>query len=141
MAYCGIPHVSSDINKRWVNQFLSGQNRDKWKQIAALTADFSAAVKAKDFHRSAALMNQETHIHLDMTPDVLDNTGQELFKAAKAMGCGARFTGAGGGGCLWAIGAVSNMKLLRQQWQHILINKDQAHLLETAIDPKGIMII
>ena len=24
VAYCGIPHVSSDINKRWVKQFLSG---------------------------------------------------------------------------------------------------------------------
>ena len=141
MAYCGIPHVSSDINKRWVNQFLSGQNRDKWKRIVELTADFSAAVKAKNFHRAAALMNQETQIRLDMTPDVLDDTGQELFKAAKAMGCGARFTGAGGGGCLWAIGTVSNMEKLRPQWQSILINKDQAHFLDTAIDPKGIMIL
>jgi len=141
MAYCGIPHVSSDINKRWVNQFLSGQNRDKWKQIAALTADFSAAVKAKDFHRAAALMNQETQIRLDMTPDVLDDTGQELFKAAKAMECGARFTGAGGGGCLWAIGTVSNMKKLKPQWQDILINKGQAHLLKATVDPRGIMIL
>jgi len=140
-AYCGIPHVSSDINKRWVNQFLSGQNRDKWEHIIKLTARFSDAVKAQDFQRAAMLMNQETRIRLDMTPDVLDDTGQELFKAAKAMECGARFTGAGGGGCLWAIGTVSSMKKLKPQWQDILINKGQAHLLEAAIDPKGIMIL
>ncbi|SMC71828.1 D-glycero-alpha-D-manno-heptose-7-phosphate kinase [Desulfocicer vacuolatum DSM 3385] len=141
MAYCGIPHVSSDINKRWVNQFLSGQNRDKWEQIVKITADFSHAVKMQDFHRAALLMNRETHIRLDMTPDVLDDTGQELFKAAEAMGCGARFTGAGGGGCLWAIGSASDMDKLKPQWQHILRNKDQAHLLKAAVDPKGIMII
>ncbi len=141
VAYCGIPHVSSDINKRWVNQFLSGQNRDKWEQIVKLTADFSAAVKTKNFHLAAMLMNQETRIRLEMTPDVLDDTGQALFKAAVDMECGTRFTGAGGGGCLWAIGAVSTMEKLRQQWQSILINKDQAHLLETAVDPKGIMIL
>lgn len=140
VAYCGIPHVSSDINKRWVNQFLSGQNRDKWEQIVKLTADFSAAVKTKDFHQAAMLMNQETRIRLDMTPDVLDDTGQDLFKAAVAMDCGARFTGAGGGGCLWAIGAATRMEKLKPQWQKILRNKGQAHLLETAIDPEGIMI-
>ena len=117
------------------------QNRDKWKQIIELTAEFSAAVKANDFHRAAILMNQETRIRLDMTPDVLDDTGQALFKAAVAMDCGARFTGAGGGGCIWAIGAVSSMEKLKRQWQNILINKDQAHLLETAVDPKGIMIL
>ena len=41
-------------------------------------------------------MNQETRLRLMMTPDVLDSTGMKLFERAKAHGCGARFTGAGG---------------------------------------------
>ena len=141
VAYCGIPHVSSDINKRWVKQFLSGENRDKWEQITGLTIEFSAALKAWDFHRAVALMNRETRIRLDMTPDVLDDTGRELYRAARAADCGARFTGAGGGGCLWAIGTEPDMEKLRPQWQNILIKRDQARLLETAVDAKGIMIL
>ncbi|MGD9082856.1 MAG: galactokinase, partial [Desulfobacterales bacterium] len=27
LAYCGVPHESKDINKKWVRQFLSGKNR------------------------------------------------------------------------------------------------------------------
>ncbi len=141
VAYCGIPHVSSDINKRWVNQFLSGQNRDKWEQIVNLTTGFSAALKAWDFQEAVALMNRETRIRLDMTPDVLDDTGQELYKVAMAAGCGARFTGAGGGGCLWAIGTEPNIEKLKPQWHNILIKRDQALLLEAAVDSKGIMIL
>ncbi|MCK5311357.1 MAG: galactokinase, partial [Desulfobacteraceae bacterium] len=30
VAYCGIPHVSSEVNKKWVNQFICGENRDKF---------------------------------------------------------------------------------------------------------------
>ncbi|MFW6364320.1 MAG: bifunctional hydroxymethylpyrimidine kinase/phosphomethylpyrimidine kinase, partial [Spirochaeta sp.] len=33
---------------------------------------------------------------------VLDDIGAALVEAARKNGCGGRFTGAGGGGCLWA---------------------------------------
>ncbi len=139
VAYCGIPHVSSDINKRWVNRFLSGQDRDKWRGIIKITRDFVSAVKARDFNGAACFMNRETLIRIKMTPDVLDHTGNLLFDSAVANGCGARFTGAGGGGCLWAMGDMEKITKLKVDWQTITENTPQAGLLNTAIDYRGIL--
>ncbi len=140
VAYCGIPHVSSDINKRWVNQFLSGQNRDKWKKIAMISENFSETVKACNYSMAASLMNKETRIRLSMTQDVLDKTGLALFELASNCECGARFTGAGGGGCIWAIGDTQNIQELKAKWQDFIEQQDEAELLNTAIDHNGIII-
>ncbi|MEA1968990.1 MAG: galactokinase [Thermodesulfobacteriota bacterium] len=139
VAYCGIPHVSSDVNKKWVNGFISGKHRDKWEEIVLITKDFSNAVKSKDFCLAGSLMNRETDIRLSMTPDVLDPVGKMLYKAAKKVGCGARFTGAGGGGCLWAIGKSNDIKKVKTAWEDLLLKEDQAKLLDTAVDYKGIL--
>jgi len=140
VAYCGIPHVSKEINKQWVDSFVRGETRSAFKKIVGLTKSFSAAVKKKDFSRSADLMNQETRIRLEMTRDVLDNTGKKLFEKAIRCGCGARFTGAGGGGCVWAIGEAAAIENLKAFWQKILEPVEKAALLDTKIDPKGIII-
>jgi len=84
-------------------------------------------------------MNQETQIRLEMTPDVLDKTGTKLFLKAKNLHCGARFTGAGGGGCVWAIGRTAAMTTLNKEWKDLLLNEDKAVLLDTAIDTEGIL--
>ncbi|MBF0573157.1 MAG: galactokinase [Desulfamplus sp.] len=140
VAYCGIPHVSSDINGRWVKSFLAGEDRDKWHEIIKITHNFSNAVKNKEFKLAASLMNQETLIRLSMTPDVLDKTGKLLFECASKIGCGARFTGAGGGGCLWAIGEKEDIENLKADWKNILDKESEARLLDTMIDFKGIVV-
>ncbi|WP_321491949.1 galactokinase [uncultured Desulfobacter sp.] len=140
VAYCGIPHESRDINSRWVNTFKSGKACDAFERISVLTRQFAEALGAFSFKEAARLMNQETAVRCEMTPDVLDNTGIKLWESAKAQGCGARFTGAGGGGCLWAIGEAPDIDKLKTQWQKILDPIDGAMILDTAIDPQGILV-
>ncbi len=140
VAYCGIPHVSKDINGRWVKSFVNGQSRQAFEQIAKITQSFASAIKNLDFKLASDLMNQETQIRLEMTPDVLDTTGNSLFEAAKSCGCGARFTGAGGGGCLWAIGTDNDIEKLRPIWHKILKPIENAKILDTKIENKGIII-
>ena len=139
VAYCGRPHVSRDINKRWVNRFLSGEKRDKWEMIAGLTTDFVRAFRSGDFALAGDLMNRETRIRLSMTPDVLDETGLRLFELADGLDCGCRFTGAGGGGCVWAVGEKSRILKLKEAWAASM-SHDDAMLLNTAMDSKGIII-
>ncbi|SLM32665.1 putative galactokinase [Desulfamplus magnetovallimortis] len=154
VAYCGIPHVSSDINKRWVNRFLSGEDRDKWRDIINITHMFVDAFKNRNYSRAAELMNKETRIRMEMTPDVLDHTGRQFFEAASKRECGARFTGAGGGGCLWAIGESESIQALKEEWKDITHTKyntkdntpqsssndeEIGGLLYTAIDFQGIL--
>ncbi|OGR38076.1 MAG: galactokinase [Desulfobacula sp. RIFOXYB2_FULL_45_6] len=140
VAYCGIPHVSKDINKQWVDSFLKGETRRIFEKIVGLTKDFSKAVKKRNYRQAADLMAQETNLRLEMTPEVLDNTGKKLFESAIGCNCGARFTGAGGGGCLWAIGEAKDLELLKFQWQEILLKIEGAGILETKIETNGIII-
>ncbi|MCF8044580.1 MAG: hypothetical protein K9J83_01875 [Desulfarculaceae bacterium] len=140
VAYCGNPHESSDINGRWVKGFIQGKNRDAFKSVARLADRFSGAVGDRDFALAGRYMIEETQIRMDMTPDVLDETGKLLFEKACQMNVGARFTGAGGGGCIWALGEKSAVAALRPEWRKILEEEQTGELLNTAVDPAGIRL-
>lgn len=140
VAYCGIPHDSLDVNGRWVKGFLDGSHRAEWQKILRLTHAFAEAMSQRDWQRSAELMNQETRIRVAMTPDVLDETGLRLTEVAVAHGCGARFTGAGGGGCLWAVGAADAMCAVRNAWRVILSDTPGAKMLPVAVAWRGVEI-
>jgi D-glycero-alpha-D-manno-heptose-7-phosphate kinase len=139
VAYAGVPHESGDINSRWVRQFADGRFRSEWVEIAACARRFADALRCRDFDGAAALMNRETDIRRRMTPGVLDGLGRKLTVAARRCGCGARFTGAGGGGCLWAIGAADAVARLEPLWRDILAERRQARLLEVKVAGQGLI--
>ena len=139
LAYCGIPHESRNINSRWVKQFISGAHRGRWVEIVHLTRAFVEALSCFDIDEAVRLMNRETAIRVEMTPDVLDDTGHRLVKAAVDHGCGARFTGAGGGGCIWALGTKEQIPGLKKAWEPILSEIDAAGLLDVTIDSDGLL--
>lgn len=140
LAYCGIPHESKNINSRWVNQFVSGKHRDLWNDIAICTSMFVDALSNHKFHDAALLMNKETAIRKKMTPDVLDDIGRRLVKSAENNNCGARFTGAGGGGCIWAIGEVPDIEKLKPKWELVLSRRKEARLLDIEPDSEGLLV-
>lgn len=140
VAYCGEPHTSADVNGEWVRQFIAGERRERWEQVADCTHTFIEALAAMDIEKAAASMNREVELRLAMTPGVLDQVGGSLVQAAIEFGCGARFTGAGGGGCVWALGHAENIDSLRQIWETILLARTDARLLDSTIDRKGLEI-
>ena len=140
LAYCGKPHESKDINSRWVQQFLSGKFRDSWAEIVACTRQFVSHLKERNYMKAAELMNRETAIRRKMTPDVLDRVGVQLMKTAVAHNCGARFTGAGGGGCIWALGEVKHIDSLRSIWEEVLSSEKEGGLLDLKIDSQGLLV-
>lgn len=140
LAYCGIPHISANINREWIRQFLSGKERNRWAEIIHCTREFTTALEKQDYISAARAMNRETGIRREMTPEVLDSTGEKLARVAREQGCGARFTGAGGGGCLWAIGEIANIDSLRDIWEKILSETEEARLLDVCIDADGLLL-
>lgn len=139
-AYCGDPHESVNINGKWVDHFMKATDRAIWHEIMDLTQKFTDAVAREDFELAAQLMNRETDLRLSMTPDVLDNTGKRLAQCAKETHCGVRFTGAGGGGCVWAIGIPENIRALKPRWEEVLSTHDDAGFLETGIAHDGLKV-
>ena len=138
LAYCGIPHASKNINGRWIQQFLSGKHRALWVEIVMCTKKFIDALINRNFRNAAVIMNRETAIRRKMTPDVLDDMGEKLVDSAIKKNCGARFTGAGGGGCIWAIGETNDICKLREVWENLLLSKKEACMLDVKIDSRGL---
>ena len=139
VAYCGVPHVSKDINGTWVRDFLAGRHRDTWHQIITHSRKFIEALARCDYPSAISAMNAETDLRVHMTPEVLDKMGNALMTAARRNGCGARFTGAGGGGCLWALGAPDRIGGLLPKWEEILAGRPEATLLNVTVDANGIL--
>ena len=140
LAYCGKPHVSGDINGKWVQQFIGGKHRAIWQEIIDHTHQFTTALVNRDYHQAAISMNRETALRRQMTPEVLDSVGVQLVESAMQNLCGARFTGAGGGGCIWALGARENIDRLKPLWEEILSTRKEAHLLDARIDAEGVVV-
>ena len=140
IAFCGVPHESSNINSRWVQQFVAGKDRQLWAEIVTNTRAFVEALSVKDWTSAVHVMNREVQIRRQMTPDVLDDMGEALLKSALSHHCGARFTGAGGGGCIWALGEADDIERLRLAWTEILSRRADARLLDAIVDPKGLEV-
>jgi D-glycero-alpha-D-manno-heptose-7-phosphate kinase len=141
LAYCGVPHVSQDINRKWIDQFVQGgEARPLWAEIVSCTKSFIRSVREKDWEAAAASMNQEVDIRRKMTPEVFDEVGDALVEKALACGCGARFTGAGGGGCIWALGEEEKMAALQPAWSDILSGRQGARLLDARVAPEGLEV-
>lgn len=140
VAYCGIPHESRQINRKWVDQFIEGSTRKEWIAITDLTHRFTEALQNRQYQSAGTIMNLETDIRRSMTPDVFDDMGIQLIEEAKKLGCGARFTGAGGGGCIWSIGETSAIDRLRNTWEKCLSQNPDACLLNVQIDPEGLIV-
>jgi D-glycero-alpha-D-manno-heptose-7-phosphate kinase len=138
LAYCGVPHRSKDINSLWVKQFLAARHRKRWIKIVMITKKFVDAMGRKNYIEAAAAMNAEVSLRRQMTPGVVDDTGRRLVAAAVRHNCGARFTGAGGGGCIWALGETDDVNRLKPVWQELLTEKKDAGLLDVNIDSEGL---
>jgi D-glycero-alpha-D-manno-heptose-7-phosphate kinase len=138
VAYLGVSHVSKDVNSTWMRQFISGQNREQWTKIIGLGNCFATAIRSLDIQAAADAMNRETAIRKVMTPQVLDDLGDRLAAAAVDCACGARFTGAGGGGCLWALGEPIDVATLKPRWEKLLEQRPTAGVLDCRIDAHGV---
>jgi D-glycero-alpha-D-manno-heptose-7-phosphate kinase len=138
VSYLGVTHVSRDVNNTWIKRFIAGKDRSMWQDIVRLTHAVADAIGRNDMHAAAAAMNTETELRRRMTPAVIEPMGARLIEAAKAHGCGARFTGAGGGGCLWAIGPADATRALRSEWDTCLASRPTAGLIDCRVDWQGV---
>ncbi|MDA8140560.1 MAG: galactokinase [Desulfobacteraceae bacterium] len=139
VAYCGVPHISKDINGTWVREFVAGRHRGQWRQIVDYSRGFIQAIANGQYETAQALMNRETDIRVQLTPEVLDEVGGQLVATARQNHCGARFTGAGGGGCIWALGDLAQIATLRSAWAQVLSKREEAMILMTQVDPTGVL--
>jgi D-glycero-alpha-D-manno-heptose-7-phosphate kinase len=137
LAYSGQSHVSTRINRAWIHEFLSGKTRAGWIEANHIVKRLAKEIQAMRWNHAAQLLRQEMAIRRDITPDALTHLTESLIGQAEEVGCGARFTGAGGGGCVWAIGQSGRIEMLKEVWARTLASTKGGRILECVVEPKG----
>jgi D-glycero-alpha-D-manno-heptose-7-phosphate kinase len=139
LAYSGESHNSVEINLRWVNAFLGGRDKHQWLKLIGYVNDFACALLNQDWDAAVNALNKEMEIRLTLTPEAMIPITEELLRTAHDAKCAARFAGAGGGGCFWAIGNAPNIQNLIPRWRQILDNSPDGRLLSNKIASQGVI--
>ena len=80
----------------------------------------------------------EVNVRKKITPEAFTPEITRLINESERIGCGARFTGAGGGGVVWARGEIDAIEKLKDTWVTILRESKDGRMLECEIDPEGV---
>ncbi|MDZ7698032.1 MAG: hypothetical protein U5R49_14315 [Deltaproteobacteria bacterium] len=139
VAYSGKTHTSATTNLSWIDGFLSGRTRAGWIEANRIVHLLKSAIALQDWEGAACLLREEMAVRCRITPEALDENTQNLVRAAESAGCGARFSGAGAGGSLWALGKRDTIHHLRGIWEKMLAEMKGGKLLDCRVDPDGIL--
>lgn len=140
VAFTGSVHRPSGLTQEWLDDFTCGRIRNEWRRICNATVCFADALHAGKWDLAAKYLHEECQIRVRLWPSVLDAIGRQLVQAATGLGCGARFCGGGGGGCIWAIGEERRVSDLRREWMTILADTSDGQLLDAKVATKGIIV-
>jgi D-glycero-alpha-D-manno-heptose-7-phosphate kinase len=138
VAFSGTSHSSSQVNRKWVQDFLNGRTTKGWIEANRIIRDLGQAIKAQEWREAAALLRREMQVRRELTPEALIPITAALIREAEAMDCGARFAGAGAGGCVWALGPKENIEALKVQWSRALAQVRGGTVLNCRVAPVGV---
>ncbi len=139
VAYTGAAHSSNDANLTTLECFLSGRQRTEWESINDLTLEFANALADLDWASAVSIMREELDIRRRITPHTLTDHMLRFVTVANEFLCAARFAGAGGGGCVWAIGELDHIRRLKRAWSELASHIPGASLLDTSVSRQGVV--
>ena len=85
------------------------------------------------------LLDEAWQLKRGLSKKVSNSDVDRIFAAAKSAGAiGGKITGAGGGGSVWALGDVENIKALKNSWEALFVSVKGAKILDCAVDPIGV---
>ncbi len=138
LSYTGKSHSSAEINRRWVEDFLRGGTRPGWIKVNEIVTRFASHMKEHKWKEGAMDLREEVSIREDITPEAFIPLITTLIRQAESCGCGARFAGAGGGGAVWALGEIPDIKELKKIWSETLKDVKGGRMLDFSVDPYGL---
>lgn len=138
VAYSGKTHISHRTNRLWVENFLAGKTRPGWIEVNKIVNSLADNLKSASWKQAGKDLMKEVAIRKEITPEAFTPVTTNLIQEAEKFGCGARFSGAGGGGSLWAVGEIENINRLRASWAKILQKTNEGKILECSVDPSGV---
>lgn len=141
VAYVGAAHDSSDVNAAQIRDFFSGATRAQWLEINALGHLFADAIERGDYREAATALQREHDIRVSLVPRRTTSVGKVLEGIARELGCGFAVSGAGNGGCVWAIGDdPDRVARAREAWEKALQEVPTGRVLRPDIADDGLTV-
>lgn len=141
VAYVGASHDSSDVNAAQIRDFFTGTTRGKWLEINALGIAFAEGISRGDYRTAVDALQREHEIRCDLVPRRITPVGRILEGIARDHHCGFAVSGAGNGGCVWALGEdAASVKMLREAWAEMLKDVPTGRVLPSEIAASGLEV-
>jgi len=141
VAYVGASHDSSDVNAAQIRDFFSGSTRSRWLEINALGHVFADSLASGDYANAAHAIQREHQIRCELVPRRITPVGRVLERIARKHGCGFAVSGAGNGGCVWAMGEdPDRVSAMRSAWAEALRDVPTGRVLPSEIAVDGLIV-
>jgi D-glycero-alpha-D-manno-heptose-7-phosphate kinase len=141
IAYVGASHDSSDVNTAQMRDFFSGRTRAEWLEINELGRVFADSIEHHDYQTAANALQREHEIRCALVPRRNTPVGKILEQIARQHGCGFAVSGAGNGGCVWALGEdEEDVRRLRDAWAEALKDVPTGKVLSSEIATDGLLV-
>ena len=139
VAYTGATHSSNEVNLQSMDSFYSGKERKIWETLNEMTEVFGQALVDQDWKMAITIMKEELKTRRSITPHVVSDAAQLFISSAFDTDCAARFTGAGAGGCVWAIGEKESIVTLTLKWKKLTHSVTDSDILNSKIASFGLI--
>lgn len=139
LAFTGEPHGKIESASGFLP--IAGRDMTRWSGVSDRTLEFVNALERGDWNQAALHLNAECGMREELNPDCITKRARGLLDLARACGAGARYTGNGGGGCVWAFGEREAMCQVFDKWQKIVCAWDGAWVLQPRIALEGLRIL
>jgi D-glycero-alpha-D-manno-heptose-7-phosphate kinase len=110
LIYSGVPHYPSNKGSKFVKSFIN--NRLGFSIVQKINRNvesFVVSLAKRDWASATKALNEEEYLRRKFLSFELGKNTIQLIREARQLGCGIKFAGGGGGGCLWAIGQVASI--------------------------------
>lgn len=140
VASTGESRASATMLHECLERFRAGRDRAAWRKVIGCARAFASALAERDWERAGRALAAEAEVFAVTWPQVYSSRARELVAAAAACGCGARFTGAGQGGCVWALGSPEGVSAVRSAWSELCAGWPGASVLPAAPCAEGVRV-
>lgn len=135
LVYSRIPHCSSYKGSKFVESFInSSSGISVVREINNNTRLFVKSLIGENWANAARALDKEEYLTRNFLSFTLRENIIQLMEKARELGCGIKFTGSGGGGCLWAIGPEISISRFKQVCQNY------AQLFPLKVDNTGLVV-
>ena len=102
---------------------------------------FGLALEERNWEKAVYYLREEVKMRRAITPKAFTSITQRMIQQAEGIGCGARFTGAGAGGSVWALGNIESIRELKKIWTKTLARTTEGKIIDGSIEGVGARIM